>query len=103
MVSWVTQLRGRGPGDGSAVQRRPGNHGRHRGVGRAVRDRADVLHQGRRRLRLDEAAEVIERALAALATGTRVAGEVAPLLIATDRDLLADLDDVLANDRVPAG
>jgi hypothetical protein len=46
---------------------------------------------------------VIERALAALATGTRVAGEVAPLLIETDRDLLADLDDVLANDRVPAG
>jgi S-DNA-T family DNA segregation ATPase FtsK/SpoIIIE len=51
----------------------------------------------------DQATEVIERAMAQLATGTKVAGDATSLLIETERDLLADLDEVLGNERVPAG
>lgn len=51
----------------------------------------------------DQAAEIIERAMAQLDPGTRVAGDLPTRQIENDRDLLTDLDTVLESDRVPAG
>ncbi|HJQ45601.1 MAG TPA: cell division protein FtsK [Amycolatopsis sp.] len=53
----------------------------------------------------DAATEVIERALSLLATGTRVEGQVPPLQIETDRDLLEDVAEVIGRgtERIPAG
>lgn len=53
----------------------------------------------------DAATEVIERALSLLATGTRIEGQVPPLQIETDRDLLEDVAEVMGQgtERIPAG
>ena len=51
----------------------------------------------------DAATEVIERAMAQLAPGTPVAGDRPTPQIENDRDLLADLDTVLDDERLPAG
>ncbi|MFD4251931.1 cell division protein FtsK [Amycolatopsis thermoflava] len=51
----------------------------------------------------DQATEIIERAMAQLAPGTPVAGDRPMPQIENDRDLLADLDTVLDDERLPAG
>ncbi|WP_216210591.1 cell division protein FtsK [Amycolatopsis aidingensis] len=51
----------------------------------------------------DAATEVIARAMGLLGEGTPVAGDRPAPQIETERDLLADLDEVLGTERVPAG
>jgi S-DNA-T family DNA segregation ATPase FtsK/SpoIIIE len=51
----------------------------------------------------DAAADVIARAMGQLGEGTPTAGDRPTPQIERDRDLLADLDEVLGTERVPAG